>query len=223
MSLLGFIARSAATEWLDRALCGQRNEAIPPAVFDTEIWPGQGKHLNLAALDTAREICARCPVRAECGDWAMSNEVGLSGKRRHLLYAGLTPAQRGLVEARGDWSEESGFVDRGTDPIHFNTAYAIDGVRTVSEQGEDWTDRHTEVARDILAWVSVTVVNGQLLPAYRDLARIVHARDATVRRVLEALAEDGMVRGTEQGYVLVASPRKRAIANWQPLHVRESL
>lgn len=220
---LAEIFRGVGNEWLDDAVCGYRHQNIEPAAFDSDIWPGEGRQTNLDAMDRARGICAVCPVRAECGDAGMKFEVGLSGKNRYTFYAGLTPAQRALIEQRGDWSEAEGFKDRGIDPLTFNAEYAVDGVRPVSEKGSDWTDRHTSVARDILAWVSVTFTTGQYLPSYRDIARTVKARDAYVRRVLEALAEDGILRGTQKGYVLVASPRKRTWGAYLPSHLRESL
>lgn len=218
MSIADYFMRMPGNEWLNEATCWREGHA--PSVFDNDIW-SQNRSVDLDALDKARSICARCPVRAECGDMEMQHEVGLSGKNRYVFFAGLTPAQRAVIEQRGDWTKDKGFVDRDVDPIQFNSDYAADGLRVVSERGEDWDEKHTAVARELLGWIAVTMAVGQILPPYRTLARQIKRRDATVRRVLEALVEDGMLRATQKGYVLVSAPRRGVVGSWLPLHERE--
>ena len=67
--------------WIDRASC----RGVDPALF----FPARGE-----PTDAAKAICARCPVRVECGDFAMaSNE-------RYGIWGGLS--QRQLRQARSE-------------------------------------------------------------------------------------------------------------------------
>lgn len=64
-------------EWMDSALCAQ----VDPEVF----FPEQGER-----PEEAWKICARCPVRSECEDYAVSlPQTGLSG-----TWAGHTKKSR---------------------------------------------------------------------------------------------------------------------------------
>ena len=47
------------------------------------------------AVREAKEICAQCPVKAECLAIAMRAEAGKAAMRRHGIYGGLTAAERG--------------------------------------------------------------------------------------------------------------------------------
>jgi WhiB family redox-sensing transcriptional regulator len=49
-------------------------------------FPGRG---DVELLDAARAVCARCPVRVECLDWALGFGVELSG-----VWGGLGQSQR---------------------------------------------------------------------------------------------------------------------------------
>ena len=48
----------------------------------------------------ARDMCDRCPVRAECLESALIEERGQSKARRFGFRAGLTPRQRIVEDAR---------------------------------------------------------------------------------------------------------------------------
>ena len=73
------------TEWMQRGLCRE----IPPAVF----FPSDG-----VGVESARRVCANCPVKDECLGWAMSRpEVhgtwgGMSARGRQRLRRQLREA-----------------------------------------------------------------------------------------------------------------------------------
>lgn len=70
-----------APEWQERALCAQTD---PDAFF-----PGKGEPTS-----SAKRICARCEVRAECLDYALAHDErfgvwgGLSERERRKLKRG---------------------------------------------------------------------------------------------------------------------------------------
>lgn len=69
--------------WTDQALCAQTD---PEAFF-----PELG-----ATTLAAKRICATCPVRAECLDYALATETP---KFRHGVWGGLSPRQRDRLPA----------------------------------------------------------------------------------------------------------------------------
>ncbi|TXS78918.1 transcription factor WhiB [Streptomyces sp. sk2.1] len=66
---------------MDEALCAQ---ADPEAWFPD----GSGQHAR-----TALRICAECPVRTECGEYAQVIEDAVDG-RRHGAWGGLSASAR---------------------------------------------------------------------------------------------------------------------------------
>lgn len=71
----------SSREWMDSALCAQT---------DPELWfPDNGGNYR-----PAHRICARCPVRVECAEYAEDIERGLSHPYRHGAWAGTTPRAR---------------------------------------------------------------------------------------------------------------------------------
>lgn len=67
--------------WQDRALCAQS---------DGDAWfPEKGERNTIA-----RRVCAACPVRPSCLDYAMELERGMGRETRHGIWAGLTPDER---------------------------------------------------------------------------------------------------------------------------------
>lgn len=46
------------------------------------------------AIDYAQSICARCPVRLKCLEFALADEGGKTKDMRHGIAGGLTPNQR---------------------------------------------------------------------------------------------------------------------------------
>lgn len=83
MTLLAFI-RSLTAEWRAHAAC--RADGIDP----DDMFPDN----NAAAIEHARQICAPCPVRAECLADAMATEGARTARNRYGIRAGLTGSQR---------------------------------------------------------------------------------------------------------------------------------
>lgn len=67
--------------WMARALCAQ-----PSA--DPDLWFPESDHRDKAAA--AKAVCARCPVRLECGDYA--RVTGATDG----VWGGLSPEERGV-------------------------------------------------------------------------------------------------------------------------------
>lgn len=70
--------------WIDDALCGQTD----PELFFPE--KGGSNH-------NAKELCARCPVAAECLDYALDYESGerdIASVAPYGIYGGLSPRER---------------------------------------------------------------------------------------------------------------------------------
>ncbi len=74
------MSAEAALLWMDEALCAQ---------VDTDIFfPAKGGEVR-----TAKGICARCPVRAECLDFAL--EGSLDG-----IWGGTSPGERAAMRRK---------------------------------------------------------------------------------------------------------------------------
>lgn len=69
-------ASSNVVGWQLQAAC----RGIDPELFH----PGPGE-----SPAPAQAVCARCPVRAECGDWAL-----FGGVEHHGIWGGLTERDR---------------------------------------------------------------------------------------------------------------------------------
>src|SRR6266542_3455594 len=48
----------------------------------------------------AMKVCAQCPVRLQCLDYAMRMEAGASSKTRMGIWGGMTPGKRKRYEAQ---------------------------------------------------------------------------------------------------------------------------
>ena len=69
-----------AGEWQAAGAC----LSADPEIF----FPVSGTGASAAQIERARQICAGCPVRRECLDWAMT-----SGEM-HGIWGGTTPEDR---------------------------------------------------------------------------------------------------------------------------------
>jgi WhiB family redox-sensing transcriptional regulator len=63
-------------DWVDRAAC---------AGMDSDLWFLDD---HTGSYGEARAVCAACPVRVDCLDYAVENRIG------HGLWGGLNPVQR---------------------------------------------------------------------------------------------------------------------------------
>ena len=74
--------------WQDHAACA----GLPEHIF----FPDRDKGAN-----TARAICATCPVRRQCLAWALDVEAGVDGLRgRHGIFGGMTATERAQLHRR---------------------------------------------------------------------------------------------------------------------------
>ena len=71
------------SDWRDEALCAQT---------DPELW-----FPDLGPAAAAKAICARCPVRVACLDWALAHETPGS---TFGVVGGLTAEQRLVLQRR---------------------------------------------------------------------------------------------------------------------------
>ncbi len=78
-----------STSWMERARCS----AVDSAVFFPECPTGPANDRSPYAA--ARAVCGRCPVTAECLDYALRNH------ERYGMWGGTTPAQRRTMK-RGE-------------------------------------------------------------------------------------------------------------------------
>ncbi len=79
--LLGLGADADAESWQERALCAQTD---PEAFF-----PEKG-----GSTREAKKICAQCPVRAECLEYALAND------ERFGIWGGLSERERRRLRRR---------------------------------------------------------------------------------------------------------------------------
>lgn len=70
-----------ADEWMDQAAC--RNE--PPAMF----FPSDG-----VGVEVARRICAECPVKVPCLEYALHNRID------HGVWGGASERERRRIARR---------------------------------------------------------------------------------------------------------------------------
>jgi WhiB family redox-sensing transcriptional regulator len=74
-------AAPGGRDWRDEALCAQTD-------YDA-FFPAKG-----ASLKGAKRVCGRCPVRAACLDYALTND------ERFGIWGGLSPSQRRALAHR---------------------------------------------------------------------------------------------------------------------------
>ena len=65
----------SAVAWMSSALCRER----PPAMF----FPSDG-----VGVQAAKQVCANCPVRAECLEYALANHI------EHGVWGGASERER---------------------------------------------------------------------------------------------------------------------------------
>lgn len=81
-----------AREWQKQAACAD----IGPDVFTPDDDPDNDLPAG-PMYNAARPICAGCPVRAECLEFALDAEAGATPSHRAGIYGGLSPRQRYAV------------------------------------------------------------------------------------------------------------------------------
>jgi WhiB family redox-sensing transcriptional regulator len=84
-------------------------------IFNPNIFFPESKEQEAKCLPIVRTICAGCPERKECLDYALKEEIP------HGIWAGTTPAQRGFGQ---------GFRNRQTGRVNYANA-----VRALASMG----------------------------------------------------------------------------------------
>lgn len=155
-------------------------------------------------LEKARTFCDACPVRRDCLAQEMEYEKGAMAQHRAGVYAGFTPAQRHSLEKRG-----TDYV--GADPVEVR--------RNIPDRGDQWEERHTDLARSIITWLVEHTPEGMEIPSAAKLSRILGSRVNDVRRVYDALKEDRVIVRTDTG-VLVRRAAGTSSKKYLPPHLR---
>lgn len=88
-------ALTPADTWRDHALCGLPN--LPSGVSPDLWFADQSQRTD---REMAKEICTRCPVRAECQEDALVEEGGKHPTARPGIRAGLTGYERHALYRR---------------------------------------------------------------------------------------------------------------------------
>lgn len=193
-----------ADPWRADAVCKGLNQDI----FFDDIWTNDRvDQYDVDALYRARKLCAVCPVRVGCLSTALKAEAGMAAKFRAGLFAGLTPLQRSSLEKRG-W-------DGVQDPWDF---IAGNGVRPIPDGGDDWNERHSRLAKLVVAWMIDNTIPGYAMPRPSVLADTFSVRKADMMRVYESFVEDGTIQRTARSTFARSSSPLTAKA-YQPGHL----
>lgn len=165
-------------------------------------------------LAGAREDCDICPVRAACLAMEMEAEQGAAIDHRAGVFGGMTPQQRYSLERREvPW--------QGGDPVKLREGILpVGSMEPIPDRGDDWTPRHTEMARTVIAWLVDNIEIDGEVPTNGRLARQLGLRINDMRRVYAALEADQILEAVEGKLVrrgLYGSAR-----GWVPAHLRLS-
>lgn len=208
-----------AAPWVKDAACLRSDPKIFFDNIEDELREGEKRK----AIIIAQNICAHCPVRIECGEEAMRAELNSSADYRCGFRAYMTKEQRASIARRGGL--------KGRDPMRLVKGW--DGKRRVPPvpvDGDKWTRHHTTLARRLVRWLVEHVEIGADLPAQSEMCSTLKCQPEPLRRVLQALVQDGTLdfagrvgRGanaSNQRYTRRGQPRR--VGSWLPLHLRNT-
>ena len=129
MSTYGIPSPIEPQPWQKDALCAQ---------VDPELWfpDGSAPHGSQSTQD-AIAICHRCPVIADCLEYALEAEGSQHWRTRHGIYGGLRPVERYsiYVQSRERECAECGKTFQYT---HANRRYCGDECRRIRHR--QWRD-----------------------------------------------------------------------------------
>lgn len=215
-------------DWRHDAAC---KPPVQWQMFYQAIWTDEFAHNdrppapNLPALQRARSVCRRCPVRRECLLAELAAERGDGVSKRFGLRALMTPHQRDSIEKRGPWPTCPRCF-RAADPAQYldgawTCCHRTYPVAPLLDVGDSWFARHTSLSLSVVRWVQDNVEVGASMPSPTQLSKDLKARTNDMRRVYQALVEDGTLldRGD-------ARPRFQRVgrlgASWRPGHLHVS-
>lgn len=208
--------------WQAEAACAGED---PRRFFEPAEPDEKGKvQLDEPGLALARSFCFRCPVRAECLASSMAAEDGSAEMFRFGVWGGTTGPQRASLWRRGRESWRCRTCGGPLDPRLLITGdrwcdvCGADGLQApVSDLGDQWADRHTRLAREVIGWVVREFSPGDEVPSPTRYARERGVRKDDCTRVWRALCEDGILEQVARGrYVRLPGvgalrPRGRAV------------
>lgn len=204
--------------WQDDALCKGSTNAFYDDVYGAD--EGNGEPVDTAALQRARGVCSICPVRTECFAQVMEDEAGSAADKRFGITAGMTPEQRWSAEKRGTVTDVKG---RTLDPLR-----VIDGrlpdrkVSPIPDEGDQWTRRHTTLARKFVVWLVENTKNGTEIPGPHKMSQTLDkARPGDMQRVYDAMVNDGTLKQKGNGPTRTYVRRRNPGVNWTPDFVEE--
>lgn len=203
--------------WQNRALC----KGLTRLFYDDVYGPDEGNGpADPAGLSAARAVCAACPVRGECFAQVMEDEAGMAAEKRYGIAAGMTPEQRWSAEKRNSVRDAKGRI---LDPLK-----VIDGrlpdrkVTPIPDEGDQWTRRHTTLARKFVAWLAAETKNGTEIPGPHKMSQMLDkARPGDMQRVYDALVNDGTLRQKGNGATRTYVRRRNPGVNWTPDFVED--
>lgn len=168
--------------------------------------------LTAALVSEARDICAVCPVRVECGEQALLEEGNADLSNRYFVRAYMTPAQRLSVTRRGGL--------KGRDPMLLVQGWDGDReIPPVPDDGDRWSKHHTTLARRLVRWLQASVEVGAPVPSKVDLQAHLGCNPAPLERVLDALVQDGTLDIKGRGYLYRGG--LGVVGLWLPPHLRD--
>lgn len=155
-AMAGLNASVENPAWFERAEC---KEMDPEIFFPL---PSQSDRLAI-------EICHKCPVMEECGEWATVNAISDG------IWGGLTPGQRKLVRER---RQEQSMAEKVRDAA--NKEFASGKKRTVAVM-DAWKRR--EVVAEMYAENMSTP----------NIAKALRVDERTVLRDRRLLRKEGLI------------------------------
>lgn len=197
----------------------------PPRLFFDFIWADDATAADPDELEFVRNrYCRTCPARRACLEYAMEYEDQLSNDADRFGLSGyLTPAQRRSVKKR----RALRCHDCGTvrDPVDLEKGIyrCATGccanerqVDPIPIEGDQWTKRHTTLARKVVTWIADHVEVGQPSPSVIRMSELLGARRQDMARVYAALVADGTL--DREGLETTPTYRRRRStgATWTP-------
>lgn len=193
-----------------------------PGVFFEDVWFRERRPYT-EALAKARTSCDACVVRWECLDMEMAAEHGIIDTHRSGVFGGFTAQQRHSLEKRGaslhcECGEAYDPVQLRAGDLDCQFCGRKGYMAPIPDRGDGWTQRHTKMAQDVIAWLVENVEPNAEAPTSAKLARTLSIRVNDLRRVYDALQDDHILVRTDG--VLVRKAAAASSKNYLPPHLR---
>lgn len=204
------------------------SESTDPEVFFNHIWPIEDDKPGPAdeeALEYARAFyCRACPARRKCLNYAMEYEIK-DDAGRYGLFGYLTPGQRASVKRRKCLTcprcgtvRDPVLLEQGRYECPVKCGEPKRLVPPIPLEGDQWSKRHTTLARRTAAWIVDNVPVGGDIPSISVLADTLGARRTDLSRVYAALVADGTLdrRGASSRTRHTRRGQTATMLQWSP-------